>query len=302
MSGGWNDAHYVEESATPLREDRYTLQNVVGPHFFRTLGIQMLAGRDFSAVDRNGGPAVCVLNRSAAAYFFPGRVAIGRQIARRQSGTQPAIRCEVIGVVEDAKYWTLNQEAPRTVYRPFAQEPPGAVAMVVKGSNIEWMATALRATFADVLPDAMIVTPVSLAEQTLASVSTQRVLAWISASLGLLALLLTCISLYGQVAWNVTQRTTEFGIRLALGGTTQGIVRLVLRDLCPPFTLGALAGCGVVAVVSPFVAALLYRTDVVDPALLATAVFALGLACAAAAYFPARRAAGVEPAAALRAE
>jgi putative ABC transport system permease protein len=127
-------------------------------------------------------------------------------------------------------------------------------------------------------------------------------LGWIAGSLGLLALVLTSISLYGQVAWNVTMRTAEFGIRLAIGSTPSGIVRMVMGDLCAPLALGTLAGLGTVTLLSPFVAAFLYKTNVVEPILLAIAVSALGLACASAAYFPARRAANVPPAVALRLE
>ena len=86
MSGGWNDAHYVGESGDVLREDQYTLQNIIGPGFFNTLGIRILAGRDISAADRLGSPDVCMLNQSAAAHFLPGLPPIGRHIDRRQSG------------------------------------------------------------------------------------------------------------------------------------------------------------------------------------------------------------------------
>ena len=302
MSGGWNDAHYVGESGGVEREDQYTLQNIVGPGFFNTLGIRILAGRDISAADRSGGADVCVLNQSAAAHFFPGLAPIGRQIDRRQSNSQRAVRCEVVGLVEDAKYWTLNQDPPRTVYRPFAQEPLRSVAVAAKGTNLPMMEQAFREAFGSVLPDGMVVTPSTLADQTLATVSVQRALGWIAGALGILALMLTGLSLYGQIAWNVTIRTAEFGIRLAIGSTPRGIVQLVMRDLRAPLALGTVGGLVAVALVSQFVAVFLYKTTVVDPALLAAAVIALGLACALAAYLPARRAANVEPSVALRTE
>jgi ABC-type antimicrobial peptide transport system permease subunit len=156
--------------------------------------------------------------------------------------------------------------------------------------------------FGSVLPDGMVVTPVTLADQTLGTVSVQRALGWIAGALGLLALMLTCLSLYGQVAWSVTIRTAEFGIRLAIGSTPHGIVQLVMRDLRAPLLLGTCGGLVAVALLSNFVATLLYKTKVVDPALLAAAVIALGVACASAAYLPARRAANVEPSVALRIE
>ena len=299
MSGGWNDAHYVTESVKALREDRNILQNIVGPDFFRTLGIQTLAGRDFAAGDRSGSSAVCILNQSAAAYFFPGLAPIGRHIDRRHTSHR-AVRCEVIGIVQDAKFWTLNQEPPRTIYRPFAQEPIGGVAFVAKGDNLALVTAAFRTAFGEVLPGGTIVTPLNFAEQTRASVSVQRALAWIAGALGLLALLLTCVSLYGQVAWTVTHRTAEFGIRLALGETPYGIVLLVVRDLGMTFMLGAVAGLGAVVFVSQFVMAFLYRTAVVDLLPLTATLIAIALACASAAYFPARRAGRVEPAIALR--
>ena len=102
-----------------------TLQNIVGPGFFNTLGIRMLAGRDMSAADRLGGQDVCVLNQSAAAHFFPGLAPIGRQIDRRQSNSQRAVRCEVVGLVEDAKYWTLE---PRPATHGVSSLRPGTAA------------------------------------------------------------------------------------------------------------------------------------------------------------------------------
>jgi predicted permease len=302
MSGGWSDAHYAAESSGVLREDQHTLQNIVGPGFFHTLGMRLLAGRDVAATDRPGSPDVCVLNQSAAAHFFPGLPPVGRRIDRRASRTQRAVLCDVVGVVEDAKYWTLNQDPPRTVYRPFAQEPPRWVAFVAKGADLSAMHAAFRAAFAESLPDGMVVTPVTLADQETASVSVQRALGWIAGSLGGLALLLTCLSLYGQVASNVAARTAEFGVRLAIGSTPGGIVRLVMRDLRMPLVLGILAGLGVVALSSRLVTAFLYRTSVVDPVFLALAAGALGLVCVSAAYLPARRAASVDPAAVLRTE
>ena len=142
----------------------------------------------------------------------------------------------------------------------------------------------------------------TLADQTLATVSVQRALGWIAGALGILALMLTGLSLYGQIAWNVTIRTAEFGIRLAIGSTPRGIVQLVMRDLRAPLALGTVGGLVAVALVSQFVAVFLYKTAVVDPALLAAAVIALALACTLAAYLPARRAANVEPSVALRTE
>jgi ABC-type antimicrobial peptide transport system permease subunit len=136
----------------------------------------------------------------------------------------------------------------------------------------------------------------------LATVSVHRALGWIAGALGLLALLLTCLSLYGQVAWNVTIRTAEFGIRLALGSTPAQIIRLVIRDLRATLALGTMAGLGAVLLLSQFVAAFLYQTNVIDPVLLAVAVTVLSVACASATYLPARRAANVEPSVALRIE
>lgn len=301
MSGAWNNADYARDVNGALREDRHIVQNVIGPEFFRTLGIRMIQGRDFDAHDRRGSPDVCVLNQSAAAYFFPGQPAIGGHIDRRSSGTRRPLRCEVVAVVADTKFWTLSQEPPRTIYRPFAQEAPERLALVAKGAPALTSA-AFRNVFAEILPAGTVVTPTSLAEQTLASVLLQRGLAWIAGSLGVLALLLTCVSLYGQVAWNVARRTTEFGVRLALGGTSNGLIRLVIGGLIKPFAFGALGGLVVLSFLSQFAAAFLYRTTVVDASLLAAALVALGLACVAASYLPARSAARVEPASALRGE
>jgi predicted permease len=302
MSGDWSDAHYAAEAGGLVREDRYALQNVVGSGFFRTLGIRLEAGRELVEADRGAAPAVCVLSHSAADYFFPGIAPVGRQIERRASGRQPLLRCEVVGVVADAKYWTLNQEPPRTIYRPHGQEPLGPMSFIVRARSFQLANAALLAALAEMVPEAPVATPVSLEAQMLDSVAVQRALAWLAGSLGALALLLTCISLYGQVAWTVAQRTMEFGIRLALGASRRTIVQMVMGDMARTVALGTAGGCGAVVMVSQFADVFLYKTTLRDPMLVGIAAVSLALACGLAVFFPARRAASVDPAVALRSE
>jgi ABC-type antimicrobial peptide transport system permease subunit len=176
------------------------------------------------------------------------------------------------------------------------------MSFIVRARSFQLANAALLAALAEIVPEAPVATPVSLEAQMLDSVAVQRALAWLAGSLGALALLLTCISLYGQVAWTVAQRTMEFGIRLALGASRRTIVQMVMGDMARTVALGTAGGCGAVVMVSQFADVFLYKTTLRDPMLVGIAAVSLALACGLAVFFPARRAASVDPAVALRSE
>jgi predicted permease len=290
------------EGAAP-REDAHVYVNAIGPRFFETFGVAQLMGRDFSSSDAPGAPRVCVLNQSAASYFFPRGSAIGERIDAHWDPSAPPVRYEVVGVVADAKYSSLHQDPPRTVYVPFAQgRRQSRLTLALSGHDPRVLADAYRAAVRAVAPDTPVFDPISLRTQMLSSVAMERGAAALVGFLGVLSIVLTCISLYGQVAWNVTRRTSEIGIRIALGATRASVVRLILGAVSVALGYGTIAGLIGLVVASRSIASLLYNTKPLDPLLLAVAIASLLISGIIAAYIPARRAARTEPLVAMRTE
>jgi ABC-type antimicrobial peptide transport system permease subunit len=152
------------------------------------------------------------------------------------------------------------------------------------------------------IPETLLLAPLSLQEQMSISVSTERMAATLAAFLGLLALLLTSIALYGMVTWTTSRRTGEIGIRMALGASAGGVLRMILRQSMVPIVVGVIAGTAVALLVSPSLSSLLYETHPRDPVVVVGAGLTMILVAAIAAFFPARRAARIQPAAALKNE
>ena len=294
-------SHPAEEASA--REDLHVYVNVIGPRFFETFGVAQLMGRDFSSSDAPGAPRVCVLNQSAAIHFFPHGSAIGQRIDAHWSPNAPPVRYQVVGVVADAKYSSLHQESPRTLYLPYTQSRRlTRLTLALSGQDPRVLADAYRAAVRTVAPDTPAFEPISLRTQMLNSVAMERGAASLVGFLGALSIVLTCISLYGQVAWNVTRRTAEIGIRIALGATRASIVRLILGTVSVALAYGTLAGIAGLVVASRSIASFLYNTKPLDPLLVSVATVSLIISGLVAAYIPARRAARTEPLAAMRTE
>jgi predicted permease len=291
--------HYRAISVTPSREDASVPELAVGPGYFEAIGLRVLLGRDFSAADRRGAPDVCAVNVSAATFFLgAASSAIGRQLERISS--ERTMRCEIVAVVADARFWTLAQEPPRTVYRPSRQVAAGARAYVVRGEDARQLERALRAVIEPLIPNAPVPQPTGLDDLTRHTIALETAVGWLSACLAMLALLLTCLSLFGQVTWSVTQRMREFGIRAAIGATRGGIVNLVARRLGRTVAWGIVLGLAGSWFASRVINAFLYKTDPLSAPLVGSAVLIVTLTAALAALGPTHRAASVDPAAVLR--
>lgn len=286
---------------------RYIPLNWVGPRYFETFGTPLLAGREFAFADR-GGPPVAIVNQAVARYYFGGRNPIGGRFQlvgpsnSGVTGAPPDRVYEIVGVVGDAKYLDLREVPPRTIYLNAFQEPrmfasrfalrtagrPGAVSGEVRRVVDEELETVLIAdmTTMDDLVDASIV--------------PERVIATLSSFFGGLGAALAALGLYGLLAYTVTRRTNEIGIRIALGATRADILRMVLRGALGLVCAGLVIGVPL-AVLSRRAASRVVTglpADSVWPLVLATAAM-LAIALVAV-YGPARRAARVEPVEALR--
>ena len=294
INGGSSTANF-DPTGEPKGQNR-AWRNVVGDDFFRTMGIPLLAGRDFGQQDTATSPRVAIINEELARQSFPGRDPIGLTF------NSPPIR--IVGIVGNAKFSNLRQAPPPAFYLPESQNGGwNQVTFEVRtAGNPAAIADAARIAlrgFDSQLPLANIRTQ---DEQIGESIRNERLFAMLTAGFGLLALTLACIGIYGIMAYTVSQRTNEIGVRMALGAEPRRVMRMVLGDAFRIAIPGVLAGAAGAFALGRLIAGMLYGVREWDPLTSAgSAAFLLGVALAAA-WLPARRAAGVDPMVALRHE
>ena len=269
---------------------RYSSLNWVTPRYFEALGIPLLEGRDFR-FDDDGKTPYAIISRAMAQHYFPGRSAIGGVLQFDGRTT----RYEVIGVVGDSKYLDLTTAPPRTMYMSTLQGPNPVSQYVVRTAVApESVANEARRIAAEVAPGARVDRVATLADQVDSSIVRERLVAQLANLFGALGALIAAIGLYGLLAYNVARRTSEIGLRMALGATQGNVLRLILRHALVLTLIGVAIGAGV-ASQAPGLPA-----SVAMPAVIGAAVM-LAIALVAA-YVPARRASRIEPLSALRCE
>jgi putative ABC transport system permease protein len=275
----------------------------VSPGYFRALGIAMLAGRDFANADRPGSPQVAIINETVARHYFPGVNPVGKRLG--WSRTKPK-DFEIIGVVKDAKYESLRQETPRMVYMPVSHEGRPNYLQIRTAANSGRPPFAImadcRAAIREINSDIRITAFRPLTQIVSGTLAPERLVSWLSAGFGLVALLLTSVGLYGILAYTVARRTSEFGIRLALGAGRISILKMVMNEGLMLAAIGLAVGFAAAAPLSHLMASLLFGVEPHDTITFAAAAVALMLVAVAASYGPARRATAVEPLTALRYE
>jgi macrolide transport system ATP-binding/permease protein len=291
------------EGHAPRREDDLQFgYNIISPDHFRTLSIGLVAGRDFDERDDASAAAVAIVNETMATTFWGGAPqAIGRRIRTPDWRTTIPRWLTIVGVARDIKYTRLNEEPRPYVYFPFAQTYVGSMYVHVRGSEtaarlLDRVARQVRAVDANV----PIVEAKPLTDQLRAGVGTYEVAARVLAFVGLAAIALSALGIYGLVAYTASQRVREIGIRLALGAPRAGIVH---RFLMGGLRLGAAgAAIGILAslATSRVMASLLYGIAATDPVSFATAGLAVLFVALLASVVPAWRAARLDPLAALR--
>jgi len=276
----------------------------VSPSFFATLHIPLLAGRVFNETDDSKAPAVIVLSQSAARKFFPTEDPIGKRLALPPSRQQPTPEpLEVIGVVGDVPRNGLDAATPYQVYASLNQRGWAFATLLVRSPlPVETISQTVQRAIWSFNPEQTIsnVAPVrTLVKQSLTQPQLYLTLFSLFA---LLALLLAGIGLYGLIAYSVTQRTREFGIRYALGAQVRDVLRLVLGQGIRLTALGLVLGLLGAAAVARLMETLLFHTTAYDPLVFGGVVFVLGAIGLLAALLPALRATKADPVAALRAE
>lgn len=304
LSGGNSDTNPVVEGYTPPpgKELAPVDIEVVAPGFFKTLGISVLSGRDFTSADRNDTPKVTIVNQTMAHYYFGDSNPIGRRFSIPGWLGDPR-PMRIIAVVGDARYHDLREQAAPMAYVPFLQSDEPRVTFALRTSvRPEALMNAVRRAVAEVDSRLPLFDVQTLSEQVDKSLVEQRLVASLSTVFGVLAVILACVGLYGLMAYAVTRRTNEIGIRMALGAQRSQVAGMVLRETLTLVVMGLAIGIPASLAVSRLISSELYGLKPNDPLTILMAGIAMAGVAALAGYLPARRASRVDPMTALRYE
>lgn len=304
ISGSWDQLGIKVEGYQPGQDENMSPNAaVVSPGYFATLGIPFIAGRDFTEQDKASRTRVAMVNQTFARYFFGGSNPIGKHMTTNDDPGAP-LDMEIVGLVEDAKYVRLNEKPRRHFYTPLAQEPRlfDMTLQVRTAGDSRRIADLIRAQVWELDPNLPIYAATTLQIQIDDSLTGERLMTWLSSAFGILATLLAALGLSGVVAFSVARRTQEIGIRVVLGSRRSDILRLILSQTALPVLLGLAVGLASAFALSRLLAGMLYEVRPSDPLTYAAASMLLGAVATIAAYLPARRAAKVDPAVALRCE
>jgi len=270
------------------------------------MGTRVVKGRGFAAADATGD-RVCILSAGAAAFFFPGRPAIG-EFVNAGDGTEKASdreSCRVTGVAEDAKIASLLEPAPLAIYLPIERQIGQRFAystIGVRAANSETATNAIRRASSRVFPGAPLPRTWLFRDAVDYNLSRQRLLSSVSGGFALLALVLVASGLYGILSRTVTERRREIGIRMAMGAHRQQVVASLARSAALRVAIGVVAGAGLAAVLGRLMRSLLYGVTPANPQMALATLVVLAAVLGLAFVFPAARAASVDPMEALREE
>jgi putative ABC transport system permease protein len=273
----------------------------ITPGYFETLGIPLRRGRTFAGTDRAGQPKVVVINETAARTFWNGADPIGKRIAIGQGGFGDG--AEVVGVVADVRYTSVEQPVGADVYVPLAQsrKPLGFLFVRNRGA-VEPVVSAVMSEVRSLDSD-LPLTDIKLMEERVSDATWRtRMGAWLLSLFAAMALVLAALGTYGVISQGVEQRTREIGVRMALGADRSHILRMIVGRVCTIALAGLALGVVITVPSMRLLAALLYEVEPADPTVLTGLGLVLLSVTLVAGYLPARRAARVDPIATLRAE
>ena len=281
--------------------------NVVEPGFFATLRTPISAGRDFTPDDRAGTQPVVVVSESAARQFWPGQDAVGKYLSQPTHGpqgpTNPMQPLLVIGVARDVQSSSLVDGVARaSAYVPLQQQYVSSLTIVARTTSGRRITDQLRALLASMNPNVPIMTSQTLEDSIALGLAPQRVVASVAGGLGIVALLLAAIGVYGVTAYAVARRTREIGIRIALGARRTDVVRMVLQEGLSLTLIGAGVGLTLAGATSHVLAAFLFGIPPIDPVTFTGTTLLFVAIGVAACYVPIRRATRIDAMEALRYE
>jgi predicted permease len=297
----WGNDVQVEGFKEDADTDDNARFNSVGPGYFKTLGIRVLVGREFTEADNLGRPEVAVVNEVFAKKFGLGQDAVGKRMGL---GDTTILHIEIIGLVQDAKYARVKQEIPPLYFLPHLQDSdissmnfyvktPGAPNHILRS-----IPAALRRLDATLPVEGLKTMP----QQVRENVFMDRMISILSAAFALLATILASIGLYGVLAYSVAQRTREIGVRMALGADSAAVRLMILRQVAIMVLIGGVIGIGGALALGKSAKSLLFEMSGYDPVVMTLSALLLALVALGAGYIPALRASKVDPMQALRYE
>ncbi len=309
----WDSSLTVEGYTAKQGDNVYAYMNSVSPGYFATLGVPILAGRDFTMQDSGEAkhgpeaddyvPARVIVNETFARKYLGGANPVGHHVG---FGSDPGTKTdmEIIGMVKDIKYTNLRDDIPQQMFLPYhATRFVGGMTVYVRSTlDASQVFSAVRGQIRQIDPNLPLYAMRTLDDQISNSLLLERLVASLSTVFGALATLLASIGLYGVMAFTVARRTREIGIRMALGAFRRDVVWMVMREVLALVTAGAAAGVAISLALSRTVQSQLFGIGAGDPWTLATATAGLALVAALSGYLPALRASRIDPMTALRYE
>ena len=304
LGTGWsNNSDFMVDGKMPdvaTGSSNTVRWNVVGPDFFHTLGVPVLEGRDFAESDTAASPAVTIINEQFAKRYFPHENPLGHHLSP-SSIDHPMT---IVAVVKDHKYRSIDEDPIPMAWYHYAQIPVlGAmnVEMRVQGDPLAILPSARKAV-QQLDPNLPLIQPMTQRAQFDTTISGQLLFARLAAFFGVLAIVLVATGLYGTLAYRVSNRTVEIGVRIAVGARRSQVIWLVLRDCLVLTSIGVAAGIPLALFVGKALSSSLYGVQPYDFTSYALAAVGVGLVAIAASVIPARRAAAIDPLTALRSE
>lgn len=310
MGGHWADDFVTAKNAQHAQPVE-ALENIIAAHYFSAVGIPLLAGRDLenSDSDRNS----CVVSEAAARLYFPGTSALGKTLRyidhhNRTTGMDTFRDYQIVGIVQDTKYESLRESRPPIVYLPIVPDDDGftnagaTLFFVIHARSISAARSAYLTALREMAPSSPKIRPVEFSQALQDSVARERLLSVLSGFFALLGLLLSGIGIYGLVAWNVTRRTVEIGLRMALGATRTKVFALAMSQVIGLLVIGVLpGGLGAYFAARAF-RSFLYEIQPGNPSIFVLSALLLVVIGLLAALLPARRAMSIDPMQALKTE
>lgn len=274
----------------------------VGPGYFKTMGIPLLQGREFTAQDGPGSPGVAIINQAMAKSFWPGENPVGQRL-RLPNGSNPATgsSLEIVGVVRTGKYRTLSEDALPFFYRPMLQAYHSKLTLVVRAAgDPHSLLPEVRREIQSLDPNVVPFDMETMQEYMALPLFPAHTTGWLLGAFGFLALVLAVGGLYGVMAYAVSQRTHEIGVRLALGAARVDVIKLMVRQGMLLTLIGIGIGLAGALAATRVLSSLLYGISATDPLTFVGVSLILAGVALVANYIPARRATKVDPMVALR--
>lgn len=296
----WGNNVSVEGFQKGPDTDANARYNEINAGYFRTLGVPLMSGREFTNADTEGSPKVAIVNEAFAKKFSLGREAVGKHMAQGDG----KLDTEIVGVVQNAKYSQVKQEVPPLFFRPYRQsERVGSNTFYVRSSSDPThVLRAIPSVIARLDPNLPVEDLKTMPQQVRENVFLDRMISTLSAAFAFVATMLAAVGLYGVLAYTVSQRTREIGLRMALGADGPRVRRMILKQVGFSIIIGGVVGIACAVALGRSAESLLYQLKGYDPVVIAAAVVLLTLVALGAGYIPAYRASRVHPMQALRYE